>query len=89
MKSQRKCTLFYISFIVLFIFYDALCFMKLLPFQFGNVISLKGRWSVPVNCNIHGYLISCYDWNQLTLPFPLLLLFSVNLAFVRTVKSCY
>ena len=48
MKSQRKCTLFYISFIVLFIFYDALCFMKLLPFQFGNVISLKGRWSVIV-----------------------------------------
>ena len=48
MKSQRKCTLFYISFIVLFIFYDALCFMKLLPFQFRNVISLKGRWSVIV-----------------------------------------
>ena len=53
--------------------------VKLLPFHFGNVISLKGRWSVIVTIIFiamfnfrftQPLLLFVYVQHQLTHPFP-------------------
>ena len=75
MKSQRKSALFYC-----FLLYFMYC-VKLPSFRI-EMLAAWGEMECNRELNIHGYLILCFVWNQLTFPFPLLLLFSVNRNFV-------
>ena len=74
---KRKSALFYC-----FLLYFMYC-VKLLSFHIDlKCYQLGGRWSVIVNWIFMVIWFYVFVWNQLTLPFPLLWLFSVNRNFV-------
>ena len=77
MKSQRKkCTVLLLS----FVFY-VLCEATIISYWF-EMLSAWGEMECNRELNVHGYLILCYAWNQLTSLSAFLLLFSVNRNFV-------